>query len=194
MKTFFATLFAAAATARYETVEYPTEVSGDVPTGDFWNHVDDFDAWKEIRDQHEYEERLDTEAELMIALEALREALVDIDRDIDDLDDCLSHCSECISENEEGVSENDAGCHENDVMCGVCEDRVRDLQARAQDVKDALAEDRAVLVLYCQQFAFAPDMVGACADILTCSDTRLSYRADVFSGNHDDGNYGLHWL
>ena len=149
MKTFFATLFAAAATARYETKEYPTEVSGDVPTGDFWNQVDDFDAWKEIRDQHEYEERLDTEAELMIALEALREALVDIDRDIDDLDDCLSHCSECISENEEGVSENDAGCHENDVMCGVCEDRVRDLQERAQEVKDALAEDRAVLVLYC---------------------------------------------
>ena len=82
MKTFFATLFAVA-TALPEVIEYPTEVSADhyndVPTGDFWHQVDDFDAWKEIRDQHEYEERLGTEAELMVALEALREALVDID-------------------------------------------------------------------------------------------------------------------
>ena len=27
-------------------------------------------------------------------------------------------------------------------------------------------------------------MIGACADILTCSDTRLAYRADVFNNGH----------
>ena len=26
-------------------------------------------------------------------------------------------------------------------------------------------------------------MVGACADILTCTDTRLSYRAEIFGNN-----------
>ena len=73
-------------------------------------------------------------------------------------------------------------CHDNADMCSDWEGRVRDLQERAADVKTSMAEDRAVLVLYCQQFAFAPDMVGACADILTCQDTHLSFRADVFSG------------
>ena len=43
----------------------------------------------------------------MVALEALREALVDIDRDIDYLDSC-------ISDNDDGISDNDAGIAAND--------------------------------------------------------------------------------
>ena len=205
MKTFFATLFAVASAVPPEHKFYPEEASGDhfndVPTGDFWHQVDDFDAWKEIRDQHEYEERLGTEAELMVALEALREALVDIDHDIDIYEDCIEHCQDCISEHDEMVAQIEEECHDNADMCSDWEGRVRDLQERAADVKDALAEDRAVLVLYCQQFAFAPDMVGACADILTCQDTHLSFRADVFSSttpvfthdnHHDDHSYGAY--
>ena len=46
-----------------------------------------------------------------------------------------------------------------------------------------LDEDRDFLVLYCQQYAFSADMVGACADILTCAGTHLAYRADIWSGN-----------
>ena len=38
-------------------------------------------------------------------------------------------------------------------------------------------------------------MVGACADILTCVDTELAYRADVFNGyggdHHDDDHQVL---
>merc|ERR1719361_3129342 len=58
--------------------------------------------------------------------------------------------------------------------------RARRLQKKAKRVQYAIDEDRDVLVLFCQQFAFAADMVGACADILTCSGTQLAYRADVF--------------
>ena len=32
--------------------------AGSVPTGDYWNQVDDFDAWKEIYNQEDYEQRL----------------------------------------------------------------------------------------------------------------------------------------
>jgi len=130
MKTFFATLFAVAA-ADYHHVEYSAETSADhhidIPTGDYWNQVDEFDAWKEIRDQHDYEERLDTEAELMIALEALREALVQIDADIDDLDDCISHNDDDISENDHGVEHNDHEIHDNDSEISDQESRVKDL-------------------------------------------------------------------
>jgi hypothetical protein len=47
-----------------------------------------------------------------------------------------------------------------------------------------------MLILYCQQFAFAPEMVGACAHILTCRDTQLHYRF-AFEG-HYDGHYEAH--
>lgn len=73
--------------AGYALNHYPSELYGNVPTGDFWNHVDDFNEWEPIWEQGEYEERVQTEAEMMIALEALREALVDLDYDIDRLED-----------------------------------------------------------------------------------------------------------
>ena len=73
--------------AGYVLNHYPSELVGNVPTGDFWNHVDDFNEWEPIWEQGEYEERVQTEAEMMIALEALREALVDLDYDIDRLED-----------------------------------------------------------------------------------------------------------
>ena len=71
----------------YHVDHYPSELYGDVPTGDFWHKVDDFDTWEPIWEQGEYEERVQTEAELMVALEAIREALVDLDYDIDRLED-----------------------------------------------------------------------------------------------------------
>ena len=59
--------------------------------------------------------------------------------------------------------------------------RIRRLQKKARRTQSSMAEeDRYVLILYCQQFAFAEDMVGACADILTCAETQLPYKADVF--------------
>ena len=166
------------------TVAGPSDdyIAGNVPTGDYWNQVDDFDAWKEIYNQADYESRLSQEADLMVALEALREALVDLDHEIDDLDDCISHNDEDISENDEGVRDNDYGIRENDEEISDQENRIERLQRDCRRSQDELDEDRDVLVLYCQQYAFAPDMVGACADILTCSGTMLAYRAEPFAG------------
>ena len=156
---------------------------GNVPTGDFWNQVDDFDAWEEIYNQEDYEQRLNTEADLMVALEALREALVDLDHEIDDLDDCISHNDEDISENDDGIRDNDFGIQENDEEISDQESRIERMQRACRRAQDELDEDRDVLILYCQQYAFAKDMVGACADILTCKGTELAYRAAPFAGN-----------
>jgi len=49
-------------------------------------------------------------------------------------------------------------------------------------MQETLDEDRALLVLYCQQFAFAVDMVGPCADLLTCLDTELDYKWTKWAG------------
>ena len=80
-------------------MHYPPEKSYEghnplVPT--LADGVKDFDPWEAMWDQDAYEERLKTEAELMIALEALREAVVELDQVTGDLEDC-------ITDNKEGI-------------------------------------------------------------------------------------------
>ena len=56
--------------------------------------VKDFDPWEETWDQDRYEQRLEIEADLMIALEALREAVVELDQVTGDLEDCITENKE----------------------------------------------------------------------------------------------------
>ena len=161
----------------YEQYYYDAEyVEGKVPTGNFWDHVDDFNVWEEIWDQNEYEERVQTEAEMMIALEATREALVDLDYDIDRLEDLIEENHRDIQRNLSDIRNNDDHIEENDDEIEDQQRRVKYLQRQCRYCEDRLSEDRDALVLYCQQFAWSNDMVGACADILTCSGTELRYR------------------
>ena len=114
MKYIFATSFALAANAVAVADDYPESMEyefdrsnyGRVPTGDFQHQVYDFNEWEAIWEQYDYEERIGTEAELMIALEALRESLMELDWDIDELDYCIEHNYEDIMENAEDIHDN----------------------------------------------------------------------------------------
>ena len=154
--------------------------------GDFWHQVDDFNEWEPIWEQGEYEERVQTEAELMVALEAIREALIDLDYDIDRLEDHIDQNADDIEDNHYHIRRNDDGIDENDHEIDDQRYRVKRLQKECRYCEARLGEDRDALVLYCQQFAFAADMVGACADILTCSGTELPYRVQGLFGAHGD--------
>ena len=151
-----------------------------MPHADFYHEVDDFNEWKEIWDQHDYESRLNTEADLMISLEALRESLVQLDYYIDDLEECISDNDSGIEHNDYGIHDNDDGIYYNDEEIDNQRYRVDRLNRTCKYMQGELEDDLYALELYCQQFAWAPDMVGACADILTCAETQISYRADVF--------------
>ena len=98
----------------YDHVQYADESYGNVPHGGFWHEVDDFNEWNPIWDQNDYEERIQTEAEMMVALEAIRESLVDLDYEIDRLEDCISHNDEDIDDNHYAINRNDDGIEEND--------------------------------------------------------------------------------
>ena len=123
----------------------------------------------------------------MVALEALREDLVDLDHDIDDLYDCISDNDSDISDNQHAIAHNDEGIEANDEEIEDQQRRISRAQKKCRQCQAAQDNDRDFLILYCQQFAFAADMVGACADILVCDGTRLNYRADIFAEDH--GHY-----
>ena len=112
----------------------------------------------------------------MIALEAIREALVKLDTEITALEGCIESNSGVIGTNWGDIDANDRVIIENDEQLAIQHERLEALQWRCINCQVRLDDNRALLVLYCQQFAFAVDMVGPCADILTCAGTELDYR------------------
>ena len=68
-----------------------------------------------------------------------------------------------ILENVVGIRENDEGINDNDHYINKQQNDIQFLQERCRLCQNFLNIDRAALVLYCQQFSFAPDMVEPCA-------------------------------
>ena len=145
------------------------------PSGDYERRVRDFNEWEEVFTQQDYEARVNAEAEMMIALEALREAMVDLDYFIDHLEDDIRRNTRDIRDNIDEIRYNDKNIQANGEDIEFQQYRARRLQKECRYVSRELDQDRALLELHCQQFAFASDMVGACADILSCAGTERSY-------------------
>ena len=57
---------------------------------DYWHEVEEFNPWEIIWDQDDYEIRLEDEATLMIALEAMKEATIQIEAEVAQLDTCIA--------------------------------------------------------------------------------------------------------
>ena len=97
-------------------------------TGDFEVKVDDFDSNDEIWNQSDYEERLETEAELMVALEAIRGALVLLDTDIAQLENCIELGADDIGVNYESIKY-------NDVLVSVCDEEIEVQHGRIESLQ-----------------------------------------------------------
>lgn len=64
---------------------YPSPVETSVPTADFNKQVYHFDENQQIFQQHEYEKRVMSEAELLVALEALKSSILLLHKDMDEV-------------------------------------------------------------------------------------------------------------
>ena len=134
----------------YDT--YPEEsydLFGNIPLGNFWDQVQDFNEWEPVWEQDEYEERIQTEAELMIAIEAIREGMVDLDYEMDYLEDGIDENHRDIDRNIDGINDNDYGIEYNDHEIDEQRYRLKRLQKQCRYSQARLDEDRDFLVLYC---------------------------------------------
>ena len=112
----------------------------------------------------------------MVALEAMRLAMIQLQTDVQTLEDCIPPNDTRIAENLTEIGINRSGITANDHRINQQEAWVEILQDRCYYCQNHLDTDKAALILYCQQFAFAPDMVGQCAQLLSCRETELGYR------------------
>ena len=59
-------------------------------------------------------------------------------------------------------------------------EKLHGVQDKCRYADHDISEVRNMLVLYCQQFAFAPTMVPQCAALLTCKQRQLNYRLGFY--------------
>ncbi len=69
----------------YKAADYSKAYGEVLPGADFNKQVYEFNANKPIWDQNDYEERVKVEAEMLVALEALKESVVYLGHDIRDV-------------------------------------------------------------------------------------------------------------
>ena len=121
-------------------------------------------------DQQTYEVRIDAEADLMIALEALKNEVKELRSSLLSLDAAIYHNSNELSANIVGLTENNSVIYENSAGIDGTIERVHRMQDDCRQNDWAIHENRMTLTLYCQQFAFSHEMVYACANLLSCRD------------------------
>lgn len=139
-----------------------------------------FDGDHKIWDQNDYEERVKVEAEMLVALEALKESVMYLGYDINDVQDRINQQMGRVRHNQDHIYENMVAQQTN---FGETLHRVEHLQEAAYHGQMTIHDHEHALILYCQQFAFAPEMVGPCASLLSCRERQLPYKFN-FAGAH----------
>lgn len=164
----------------YVEPSYEHRYEETLPGADFNRHVYEFDNNKPVWDQNDYTERVKVEAEMLVALESLKESAMYLGYDLQELQDHIDYQRKQIGSNQDDIYENmEALIKEFDSQLA----RISGLQDNCHYSQQSLDDNRAALVLYCQQFAFAPEMVGPCKNIITGRQKRLPYRF------HFNGSY-----
>jgi len=158
----------------YVMPDYSTEWSNDqLPSPDFNRQCFDFDTCNQIWDQDEYAYRVEVEAKLLVTIESLKEAIQLLKLN-------MAAAEQNIMDNNMSIRINQRNIYMNmdNIITSIpiSQARVGVLQGRAHAAQMQLDEDLSALVLYCQQFAWAPEMVNSCAEILVCAGRELPYR------------------
>ena len=115
-----------------------------------------------------------SEAELMLALEALKETLEWIRYDIESMKDYCAECEVRALPMSRMLEHEAKLAHQRSIMQSL-RNRTNDLFDACHYTEHDILDEKGALVLYCQQFAFAPQMVAPCARILTCAQKQLRY-------------------
>ena len=119
----------------------------------------------------------------MIALEGLRDAVMRLEYELQD----LLTCQREFAHNWEIILDNLWNSKEPwQEELSLQRKRVDRLNRICQYQEGKLNEERDFLELYCQQYAFAGDMVSACADIMTCRETEFYYRWNYWDGGVEE--------
>ena len=153
------------------------------PASDFEQAVEDFNPWEPIFSQNDYEERIQEEAKVMTSLEALFDIIDYLDSEIEIIEEDIRIATQTIEEHEAIIRNMRRASMIIDLSYEHQAKQVESLQYEARYVENALLEDKAFLTLYCQQFAFSADIVGPCAELLTCDATHLYYKWDLWLHN-----------
>ena len=145
-------------------------------TSSYGPKVAAFDSQKAVFDQQTYEIRIDAEADIMVTLEAVKQMVGELQVDLAWLQDKIAHTLHVTELNSAKIAANNVSISGNVNWVDDEYSRTHALMDECRHSDVALYENRNALALYCQQFAFAPEMVGPCRELLSCTDRQLHFK------------------
>ena len=167
---------------------YQTHASDSFVPKDFDYAVETFSTKRPVFDQESYEETVQSQAEMMVTLEALRMELNEVSKEMADIEVYIYGNSQDIHDNYEDMTTNGSSMTNNKHTMHGMMDRVSVLVDACRHNQAKLDEKRDALILYCQQFAYAPEMNQYCAKVLECRETELPKRYQFNGSNSYGGN------
>mmetsp|Transcript_37978 Transcript_37978/g.46345 ORF Transcript_37978/g.46345 Transcript_37978/m.46345 type:complete len:200 (+) Transcript_37978:70-669(+) len=157
----------------HRLADYSQDYKYVLPSADFNKQVYDFNDNVAIFDQSTYEARIRVEAEMMIALEALKESIKIVGTDFENLRSInVSHRGEII----DNLHESEAQLTAARESYSSTASRLDSLLGECHMLEKDIQQSRRALILYCQQFAFDQAMVEPCKPLLHGRQTLLRYK------------------
>jgi len=118
-----------------------------------------------------YNEMLANEARLRRQVHMLKADARYVEYDLEELNHKIQYVSASLVETKMNLDLQLREERSNNKILDTAQKRINESQDSCRDTQRTLEENKAALRLYCQQFAFAPEMVSACAELLSCKDS-----------------------
>lgn len=116
----------------------------------------------------------------MVALEGLKTSIQYLHRDIDEINEFLKN--QYLGGEYKDLIDSIAN-FENEAMQTL--DGILKAQEECHHTETMIRNQKQVLILYCQQFAYAPEIESHCGKLLNCKDCLIPFRFQ-FGGNGGD--------
>ena len=148
-------------------------------SSEFNKRVFSFEEDDNVFNQKTYEGRIEAEAKLMIALEAFKSTIVILSSNIEKLQKGSDAIRKKVLRSSDEIRDMASQLQIDHNYFNQRRDQLLDECALTQHELDDKTD---AMILYCQQFAYSPDMARPCVKILDCRQKQLSFKYQ-FGGN-----------
>ena len=137
--------------------------------------VDSFNTYGTIFGEHRFQEFVAATANMLIAVEAIREAVSALEERSAHLQTHVEQNESDIEENASDIEDNAAQIDANRFNLDIVDQKISYLEFGYTELEDRLAVDRATLVIMCHQYAYAAAIPDECVPIIGLASQPLPY-------------------
>jgi len=137
--------------------------------------VDSFDTYGTLFGEHRYQLQVAKTANMMIGVEALREAIAALEERVAHMQTHVEQNESDIDENASDIDDNAAQIEANIFNLEIVDSKISYLEFAYTELEGRLAVDRDAVVIMCHQYAYAAAIPDECVPIIGMASGPLPY-------------------